>query len=194
MIESICVFCGSTPGINGAYIQAGHDLGQLLAKERITLIYGGGRVGIMGAVADGVLAGGGRVIGIIPEAMNLPRVVHEGMSERIVVDTMHTRKAKMAELADAFIALPGGLGTYDELFETMTWSQLGYQPKPIGLLNVEGYFDPLVALIDHTVTQGFVRPQHRRVFAIEPDPVGLLAALNHFQHPSGSLHDKIGLR
>ncbi len=184
MLERICVFCGSNPGRNGAFSAAARATGRLLAEEGITLVYGGGLTGLMGAVADGALAAGGRVIGIIPQSMNLPRVVHEGLSELVVVQTMHERKAAMAHLSDAFIALPGGLGTFDELFETLTWSQLGYQAKPIGLLNIDGYFNPLVGLIDHAVAYGFVQPHHRNVFAAAEEAADLLATLRAFQHPS----------
>jgi len=186
MFERICVFCGSNPGRNGAYVAAARATGRVLAEQGITLVYGGGLTGLMGAVADGALAGGGRVIGVIPQSMNLPRVVHDGLSELLVVQTMHERKAAMASLADAFIALPGGLGTFDELFETLTWSQLGYQPKPIGLLNIDDYFNPLIALIDHAVTQGFIRPQHRGVFAAATEAAHLLALLRGFEHPSAN--------
>lgn len=191
MLTSICVFCGSNPGANGAYVQAARDMGALLARHDITIIYGGGMTGIMGALADAALAEGGTAIGVIPASMNIPRVVHEGVTELVVVDTMHTRKAKMSELADAFIALPGGLGTFDELFETLTWSQLGYQPKPIGILNVDGYYDPLIELIEHGIAQGFIKAQHRQIFAVNDVPSDLLSALQQFEHPAGDLWSKI---
>lgn len=191
MLKSICVFCGSNPGVNGSYVEAARALGHLLAQENIGLIFGGGMTGLMGAVADAVLAAGGEATGVIPDSMNVPRVVHEGVTERVVVDTMHTRKATMARLADAFIALPGGLGTFEELFETLTWSQLGYQPKPIGILNVDRYYDPLVKLIDHAVVNGFVTPKHRDIFVVDEDPSALVAALCQFKHPTTSLCDKL---
>ena len=191
MLKSICVFCGSNPGVNGSYVEAARALGHLLAQENIGLIFGGGMTGLMGAVADAVLAAGGEATGVIPDSMNVPRVVHEGVTERVVVDTMHTRKATMARLADAFIALPGGLGTFEELFETLTWSQLGYQPKPIGILNVDRYYDPLVELIDHAVVNGFVTPKHRDIFVVDEDPSALVAALCQFEHPTTSLCDKL---
>lgn len=191
MLKSICVFCGSNPGVNGSYVEAARALGHLLAQEEIGLIFGGGMTGLMGAVADAVLAAGGEATGVIPDSMNVPRVVHEGVTELVVVDTMHTRKATMARLSDAFIALPGGLGTFEELFETLTWSQLGYQPKPIGILNVDGYYDPLVELIDHAVVNGFVTPKHRDIFVVDEDPSALVAALRQFEHPTTSLCDKL---
>ncbi len=193
MLKTICVFCGSNPGVNGSYVEAARELGHLLAQEDIGLIFGGGMTGLMGALADAVLAGGGRATGVIPDSMNVPRVVHEGVSELVVVDTMHTRKATMARLSDAFIALPGGLGTFEELFETLTWSQLGYQPKPIGILNVDGYYDPLVQLIDHAVEHGFVTAKHRGIFAMSEKPSNLLASLHRFEHPTGSLLDKLDM-
>lgn len=183
MLKSICVFCGSNPGVNGLYVEAAHNLGRLLAQNDIELVYGGGMTGIMGAVADAALAAGGRVTGIIPGSMNIPRVVHEHLSELVVVGTMHERKAMMHERSQGFIALPGGMGTLDELFETLTWSQLGYQTKPVGLLNVAGYYDPLVAMIDHAIAEGFVQDQHRNLFIVKQEPTSLLQALNAFRHP-----------
>ncbi len=186
MFHRICIFCGSNPGLNDTYQQVAADLGGLLAARGIGVVYGGGRVGIMGALADAALAAGGEVIGILPVTMNRPGIPHLGLTELHVVDSMHTRKATMIALADAFIALPGGLGTFDELFEAMTLSQLGYQPKPIGILNVAGYYDPLVSMIDHAVAHGFVSAQHRGIFVVETDPLALLIALHDFHHPAGS--------
>jgi len=183
MLEKICVFCGSQPGVNSAYAEAARDLGHLLARNDITLIFGGGMTGIMGILADAVLDAGGRAVGIIPDSMNVPKVVHEGITETIVTLDMHTRKAKMVAVSDAFIALPGGFGTLDELFETLTLSQLGYEPKPIGILNVAGYYNPLVELIDHAIQAGFVKPQYRDVFTVQETPSDLLTAMQHFQHP-----------
>lgn len=186
MFQRICVFCGSNPGHNAAYLQAASDLGRLLSAEGIGVIYGGGRVGIMGALADAALAAGGEVIGILPAAMNRPGIPHPELTEMHIVDSMHSRKAAMIALSDAFIALPGGLGTLDELFETLTLSQLGYQPKPIGILNIAGYYDPLLAMIEHAVEHGFVRPQHRGVYVVAEDPALLMSALRAFRHPAGS--------
>lgn len=185
-MQRVCVFCGSTSGVNGAYTGAAAALGRVLAEQGIGIVFGGGATGVMGALADAALAVGGEVIGVLPAAMNLPGVVHPRLTTVHVVDAMHTRKALMHRLADAFIALPGGLGTLDELFEVLTLSQLGYQPKPIGLLNVEGYFDPLLTLIDHAVSHGFVRPENRGVFTVAADPEALLAQLRRFVHPLAS--------
>jgi len=182
-LEKICVFCGSQPGVNSAYAQAARELGQLLAHNDITLIFGGGKTGIMGILADAVLEAGGRAIGIVPDSMNVPKVVHEGLTELIVTPDMHTRKAKMVEVSDAFISLPGGFGTLDELFETLTLSQLGYEPKPIGILNVARYYDPLVELVDHAIEAGFVHPRYRDVFTVQETPSALLSAMQQFQHP-----------
>ncbi len=184
MLESICVFCGSQPGINSAYAEAAREMGRLLAETNITLIFGGGMTGIMGALADAVLENGGRAIGVIPESMNVPKVVHENLTELIVMPNMYSRKVKMFKLSDAFIALPGGLGTLDELFEALTLSQLGYELKPIGILNVAGYYNPLVELIDHAIEAGFVRPRYRDVFTVQETPAALLTAMQTFQHPS----------
>lgn len=183
MLEKICVFCGSQPGVNSAYAEAARELGQLLAKNDISLIFGGGMTGIMGILANAALDAGGRVIGIIPDSMNVPQVVHEGLTELIVTPDMHTRKAKMIEVSDAFIALPGGLGTLDELFEALTLSQLGYELKPIGILNVANYYDPLVELINHAIQAGFIKLQYRDVFTLQDRPDELLAAMQTFHHP-----------
>jgi len=183
MLEKICVFCGSQPGVNSAYAAAARDLGRLFAQQNITLIFGGGMTGIMGILADAALDAGGRAVGVIPDSMNVPRVVHDHLTELIVTSDMSARKAKMVAISDAFIALPGGLGTLDELFETLTLSQLGYEPKPIGILNVAGYYNPLVELIDHAIQAGFIRPQFRDIFALQEHPADLLASMNAFHHP-----------
>ncbi len=183
MLKRICVFCGSNRGVNGAYVHAASELGRLLAARNIELVFGGGMTGLMGAVADTVLTAGGRAVGIIPRSMNVPRVVHENLSELIVVRDMHERKALMHEHSDGFIALPGGMGTWDELFETLTWSQLGYQTKAVGLLNVAGYYDPLLSMIDHAIAEGFVQPRHRQIFLVDQSPAALLDAMESFEHP-----------
>ena len=185
-IRSICVFCGSSPGANGSFGQAATKMGALLAQNHLDLVYGGGMNGIMGAIADGALNAGGRVIGVIPESMNFPGVAHEHLTELVVAESMHARKAAMFQLSDAFFALPGGMGTFEELFEILTWSQLGYQQKSIGILSVDGYYDPLVELIDHAVEQGFVRQRHRQIFAVDDDPRRLLKTLQQFEHPGGA--------
>ena len=173
----ICVFCGSQAGANDLYRQTATDMGQLLALRGYGLVYGGGHVGLMGVIADAVLASGGEVIGVIPESMVARELAHTGVTRLDVVPGMHERKARMAALADAFIALPGGYGTLEELFEVITWAQIGLHRKPIGLLNVAGYFDALKALVEHAITEGFIRSEHRRLLTIADDPPTLLATL-----------------
>jgi uncharacterized protein (TIGR00730 family) len=170
----ICVFCGSSAGVRAEYAEAARQVGRLLAERGIGMVYGGGRVGLMGIAADAVLAAGGQVIGVIPESMMAREVGHAGLTTLHVVSTMHERKALMYDLSDAFLALPGGYGTLDELCETLTWSQLGLHGKPCGLLNVDGYFDALIAFFDHATREGFVRPAHRALAFSGEDPAALL--------------------
>jgi uncharacterized protein (TIGR00730 family) len=162
-LRRVCVFCGSSPGADPAYADAARELGEELLRREMGLVYGGGNVGLMGIVADTVLAGGGEVLGAIPARLVEHEVAHEGLTELVVVDDMFERKAYMMERADAFVSLPGGVGTLDELFEVLTWVQLGYLAKPCALLDVNGYWDPLVALLDSAVQNGFMRPQHRKL-------------------------------
>ncbi|WP_437274692.1 TIGR00730 family Rossman fold protein [Sorangium sp. So ce375] len=176
-LSRICVYCGSNPGASPAYREAAVRLGELLAARGIGLVYGGGRVGLMGAVADAALARGGEVIGIIPHFLNQREIEHRGLTELRVVETMHQRKAEMAALADAFIALPGGVGTLEELFEVWTWTQLGSQEKPVGLLDVAGYYRPLIAFLDHVVAEQFMKPAHRAVLQVADDAAALLELL-----------------
>lgn len=180
-IQSICVFCGASPGANPVYRQTAEALGRLLAERGIRLIYGGGAVGLMGVVADAALSAGGEVIGIIPQSLGRAEIGHRGLTRLEVVDTMHTRKARMAELADAFIALPGGLGTLEELFEVWTWGQLGYHAKPLGLLEVNGFYRKLGDFLDHLVSERFVRPAHHDMLQIADTPAALLEALRAWQ-------------
>jgi uncharacterized protein (TIGR00730 family) len=161
MPASVCVFCGSAFGSRQAYRDAAAETGQELAKRGIRLVYGGGNVGLMGVIADACLATGGEVVGVIPHSMVEREIAHLGLSKLHIVGSMHERKALMAELSDAFIALPGGFGTFDELFEILTWRQIRIHSKPVGLLNVEGYFDPLLAMADHAVQEGFLRAGDR---------------------------------
>lgn len=183
-MKNICVYCGSSPGRSAAFRDAATSLGGVLASRQIGLVYGGASVGVMGAVADGALAAGGQVIGVIPESLMSFEVAHSGLTELIVVDSMHTRKATMAEKSDAFIALPGGLGTLEELFEMLTWSQLKFHQKPVGLLNVDGFYDHLLTFLDRTVESGFVRQEHRSNLIVGEEPASLLAALDAWQPPS----------
>ena len=183
-MKRICVFCGSSAGARPEYADAARALGQALVGEGLGLVYGGGRVGLMGILADAVLAAGGEAIGVIPHALLRREVGHAGLSELQVVDSMHTRKARMADLADAFIALPGGFGTLEEFCEVLTWSQLGIHPKPCGLLNVAGYYDTLLALFDHALAEGFLRAPHRAMVLEETDPLRLLHRLREHRPPA----------
>ena len=176
-MQRICVFCGSQVGTNGLYRQAATALGQLLVRHGYGLVYGGGHVGLMGVIADAVLASGGEVIGVIPESMVARELAHTGVTQLEVVPGMHERKARMAELADAFIALPGGYGTFEELFEVITWAQLGLHRKPIGVLNVAGYFQALKVLVDQAIAEGFIGAAHRSLLTIADDPGTLLETL-----------------
>ena len=182
-MKTICVFCGSADNIHPDFKLAGRLMGRVLADGGFRLVFGGGRSGMMGAVADGVLQAGGEVIGILIESMNIPAIVHPGITRLEVFATMHERKARMYALSDAFIALPGGLGTFDELFEVVTWGQIGVHEKPVGLLNVRNYFDPLLALIAHAEREGFVFAEHRQMLLTAEEPQTLLDALNKHQHP-----------
>jgi uncharacterized protein (TIGR00730 family) len=182
-IESLCLFCGSSPGRDDVYLDAARELGRLLASEGIRLVYGGGRVGLMGAAADAALADGGEVIGVIPQALWDREVGHSGLTELHIVQTMHQRKARMVELSDGFAAMPGGIGTLDELFEVWTWGQLGIHGKPFGLLNVHGYFDSLLAFLDHVATERFLPVEHRSLLVTESRPDALLAKLRAFRPP-----------
>jgi uncharacterized protein (TIGR00730 family) len=177
----VCVFCGSNLGRDPRHAEAARALGTTLAEGGIGLVYGGGKVGLMGTVADAALAAGGTVIGVIPRSLVDKEVEHTGLTSLRVVGSMHERKAMMSDLADGgYIALPGGLGTFEELFEVWTWAQLGYHPKPVGMLNVGGFYDPLLAFLDTTVTQGFVKPEHRDMLLVDTEPRSLLARLESY--------------
>jgi hypothetical protein len=183
VIRRICVFCGSNSGSDPAYAEAARALGELFAREGIVLVYGGGSVGLMGEVADAVLRGGGEVIGVIPHALWAREVGHHGLTDLRIVDTMHERKAMMADLADAFIALPGGLGTLEEIFEIWTWSQLGLHAKPVGFLDVNGFFSSLMQFLDRAVRERFVREPHRSIAMIDSDAEGLLRRFERWAPP-----------
>lgn len=182
-MKQVCVFCGSYQGSQPIYMTAAHQMGNGLAQRGLGLVYGGGRVGLMGAVADGTIAGGGKVIGVIPQSLVDRELAHKGLSELRVVASMHERKAVMAELADSFVAMPGGFGTLDELFEIITWAQLGFHRKPIALLNIGGYFDPLITFIEHMETEGFIKPEHRNAVLVKNDVDSLLDTLLAYQAP-----------
>ena len=183
-MKRLCVFCGSSPGANGAYREAAEGLGRLLAREGIGLIYGGASVGLMGAVADAALAAGGEVTGVIPRALEEKEIAHPGLTALHVVGSMHERKALMTELVDGFIALPGGMGTFDEFFEVVTWAQLGMHHKPCGLLNAAGYYDRLAAFLDHAVAERFVKGEHREMIIIETEPARLLERFRTYRPPA----------
>jgi len=182
-MKRICVFTGSSPGARAEYAGAAKGLGALLAERGCTLVYGGAKVGLMGVLADSVLAGGGRVVGVIPEGLLAREVAHRELSELRVVASMHERKATMAELSDGVIALPGGLGTLEEFFEMLTWAQLGMHAKPCGLLNVRGYFDRLLDFLDHSVSERFVAEMHRGMVLSERDPSALLERMLAYRPP-----------
>jgi len=176
-LKRVCVFTGSSPGKRPSYRAAALELGRVLAARKLGVVYGGARVGLMGVLADGTLAAGGQVIGIIPDALVAKEVAHAGLSDLRVVESMHERKALMVELSDAFVALPGGFGTLDELFEILTWAQLGLHAKPCGLLNVDGYFDRLLSFLDHCVDEGFVKREHTALISVASSPGALLDQL-----------------
>lgn len=180
-LRSICVFCGASPGVNPLYRETAEALGRHIGERGLRLVYGGGAVGLMGVVADAAMATGGEVIGIIPHSLERSEIGHRGLTRLEVVDGMHARKARMAELSDAFIALPGGLGTLEELFEVWTWGQLGYHAKPLGLLDVNSFYDKLSLFLDHLVDEGFVRAPHREMLQRGASPAELLANLENWQ-------------
>lgn len=176
-MKKLCVFCGSNAGNGAVYTDVTRRFGEVLAAEGLGIVYGGGHVGLMGVLADAVLRAGGEVVGVIPQALVDRELAHGGLTRLHVVSTMHERKALMADLAEGFVALPGGFGTADELMEILTWAQLGLHGKPVGLLEVNGFFEPLLAWLDLCVREGFVRPEHRRLLVSASDPQALLASL-----------------
>lgn len=182
-LRRICVYCGSSSGRRPEYAEGAKHLARILAAERIGLVYGGASVGIMGMVADAALAEGGEVIGVIPQDLVDWEVAHHGLTDLQVVGSMHERKARMAELSDAFVALPGGLGTLEEVFEVLTWAQLGIHQKPCGLLNIGGYYDQLSRFLDHAVSEEFIRTAHRTMLIVEDEPEELLRSFAAYQAP-----------
>jgi uncharacterized protein (TIGR00730 family) len=184
VLKRICVFCGSSIGRNREYGEAARRTGRLLAERGIGLVYGGGGTGLMGAVADGALEARGEVIGVIPHALRTKELAHAGVGEMIVVDSMHERKARMAELADGFVALPGGLGTLEEICEITTWLQLGIHRKPCGLLNICGYYDTLIAFLDHAVAEEFLRREYRDPLIVEREPAEMLERMKAWTPPA----------
>ena len=182
-MKSICVYCGSSASNEAAYIDAGRDLGKLLGESGQRLVYGGASIGIMGAIADATLAAGGEVLGVMPNSLVELEVQHEGLTELIVVNSMHERKAKMVEQSDGFIALPGGFGTLDELFETLTWAQLGYHDKPVGVLNVNGYFDALFEFLNNAVEKALVKQKHLDMLHVSSNSIELLEMMVQYEPP-----------
>ncbi|AMV26670.1 LOG family protein YvdD [Gemmata sp. SH-PL17] len=176
-MKSVCVFCGSSPGNNPVYADTARELGRALAAQGLTLVYGGGRVGLMGEVASAALVAGGAVVGVIPHSLALKEIAQEDCTELVVVNTMHERKALMADRTDAFVALPGGYGTCDELFEILTWGQLGIHRKPVAILNTNGFFTPLLTWLDHVVTEGLLKPKHRALLLVADTVPELLTKL-----------------
>ncbi len=180
-MKRIAVYCGSSKGVRPEYAEAAEKLGTLIAQAKIELVYGGGMLGLMGIVANAVLKNGGHVIGVIPEKLVIKEVVHEKLPDLRVVKSMHERKAMMAELADGFIALPGGFGTLEEFFEVLTWSQLGWHQKPFGLLDIAGFYSHLITFLKHTEAEGFIKTKHRELVLVENDPEKILQRMREFQ-------------
>ncbi|QOV12339.1 TIGR00730 family Rossman fold protein [Viridibacillus arvi] len=183
-MKTLAVFCGSSNGASDIYVEVAKKLGKELAKRDITLVYGGASVGVMGAVADAVLEAGGKVIGVMPSFLEKREISHKNLTELIVVDSMHDRKEKMAELADGFMALPGGPGTLEEFFEIFTWAQLGLHQKPCGLLNINHYYDPLIALFNHMSDEQFLHEKYRTMALVDNEPSGLLDQFNSYEAPT----------
>src|SRR5437867_6649385 len=184
MMKRVCVFCGSRPGTRPVYVELARSMGRALARRGIGLIYGGGCVGLMGELADTIMANGGEVTGVIPRALVAREVAHRAITELLIVRSMHDRKARMADLADGFVALPGGFGTVEEFCEVLAWAQLGLHQKPCGILNVEGYYDPLFALFDRAVADGFLHPINRDLVLHAADPDALLDMLISYKSPA----------
>jgi uncharacterized protein (TIGR00730 family) len=182
-MDSICIYCGSADGVSADFVSAARKTGTVIACRGLVIIYGGGRTGLMGALAEAALEAGAQVIGVITESMNTPALAHTRLTRLEVCATIHQRKARMYELAQGYIALPGGFGTFDELFETLTWGQIGEHAKPVGLLNVNGYYDLLLEMLDRAVTEKFLFPEHRASLLSDSDPERLLEAMEKHRHP-----------
>lgn len=182
-MKRVCVFCGSSAGASPAYLESAQATGRTLARRGLGLVYGGGSVGLMGALADAALGAGGEVVGVIPKALQLRELSHAQLTTLHVVGSMHERKAKMAELAHGFIALPGGIGTLEEFAEIVTWAQLGLHARPCGLLDVGGYYQPLIAFFDRAVAEGFLRPEHRKLMVVAQEPDALLDRFEAWEPP-----------
>jgi len=185
MLRTLTVYCGSSNQVHPGYLQAACEMGEAIARRGLRLAYGAGCTGLMGAVANGALQAGGQVLGIIPKMFNTPQLVHTGLTELRVVETMHLRKAALVEIGDAFVALPGGFGTFEELFEILTWAQIGLHHKPIGLLNARRYFDPLLSMVQHAQAEGMIYREHQELFVQTESPESLIDALEAYTIPSG---------
>jgi uncharacterized protein (TIGR00730 family) len=183
-MRTVCVFCGSNSGGKSLYVETAQAVGSAIAGRGLRLVYGGASVGLMGALADAAIAAGGEVIGVMPRALVEREIAHDGLAELHEVASMHERKAKMSDLSDAFLALPGGVGTLEELFEVWTWAQLGHHRKPVGMLNVGGYFDLLIAFLDHQQREEFVRPEHRDMLVVESRPEQMLDRFERYEPPA----------
>src|SRR5262249_10837574 len=183
-MRRLCVFCGSNSGNRPVYAEAARELGTMMVNHGLALVYGGGHIGLMGVLADAVLKAEGEVIGVIPQSMVEKELAHESVTKLHVVDTMHERQALMADLADGFAALPGAFGTADELFEILTWAQLGLHPKPVGILNVQAFFKPLLTWLDHAVAEGFLKPKHRQLLQEADTPAKLIDLLLNYRPPA----------
>lgn len=184
-MESICVYCSSSDKLLPEYLAAAREMGATIARRGLQTVYGAGSTGMMGALADGALQAGGKVLGVIPALFNTPKLAHNGLTSLEVVDTIHTRKARMIEISDAFIALPGGYGTLEELFEVLTWAQIGLHAKPVGLLNTRGYYDALLEQVERARSEGFIYQEHRSLFTCREQPDELLDGLMNFKPPTG---------
>ncbi|OCB95270.1 LOG family protein YvdD [Bacillus amyloliquefaciens] len=182
-MKTICVFAGSNPGVNEEYKRKAAELGEYMAEQGIGLVYGGSRVGLMGTVADALMAGGGKAVGVMPSGLFSGEIVHQNLTELIEVSGMHERKAKMSELADGYIAMPGGFGTYEELFEVLCWTQIGIHQKPIGLYNVNGYFEPLINMIKYSIKEGFSNESHLQLIHTSSRPDELIEQMNQYTYP-----------
>jgi uncharacterized protein (TIGR00730 family) len=180
-LKAICVYCGSSDGLLPDYLQTARAFGRMLAANGLSVVYGGGRVGLMGAVADGALEAGGRVVGVIPQALAEKEVEHQGLTELYVVSSMHERKMRMASMADAFVALPGGIGTLEEIFEVLTWAQLGFHSKPCAFLNVADFYSPLLQFVERLAEQRFIKPEHLSLFVADSDMHQLLCKIQEFK-------------
>ena len=184
-VKNICVYCGSSDKMSDGYLLSARQMGAAIARRGYTLTYGAGCTGMMGAVADGTLETGGEVIGVIPDMFTTPTLMHTGLTHLEIVGSMHARKQRLVDISDAFIALPGGYGTFEELFEILTWAQIGLHSKPVGLLNTQNYFDPIISAIEHARTEGFIYAEHRSLFVCDDQPDGLLDKLVQYQYPQG---------